>query len=232
MKPIASRRWCHGRRRPELIDGDPLPRRCSTTPTAASPSTPVRTSCTSTPSQATGTPRRSSSRCRGAGPHAALARVPDALGSAARISGERVADLSDMVHADLRGTTTCAHLNDVLRSLAGVRTRWSGGRDSGHDLRPRGQGGPRHRCVAQCGRGDRGGVGRGGRRGQVRRPVDVGRAAADAGHARRHRCRIEAAGGDGLAVPTNLAKPHEVEAMVSTTVEHFGGSTSSSTTPP
>ena len=33
---------------------------------------------------------------------------------------------------------------------------------------------------------------------------------------------IEAAGGNALAVPTNLAKPHEVEAMVATTVDHFG----------
>jgi NAD(P)-dependent dehydrogenase (short-subunit alcohol dehydrogenase family) len=34
--------------------------------------------------------------------------------------------------------------------------------------------------------------------------------------------RIEAANGNGLAVPTNLAKPQEVEAMVATTVDHFG----------
>ena len=34
--------------------------------------------------------------------------------------------------------------------------------------------------------------------------------------------RIEAAGGSGLAVPTNLAQPDEVEAMVATTVDHFG----------
>ncbi len=34
--------------------------------------------------------------------------------------------------------------------------------------------------------------------------------------------RIADAGGDALAVPTNLAKPHEVEAMVQRTVDHFG----------
>ena len=34
--------------------------------------------------------------------------------------------------------------------------------------------------------------------------------------------RIEAAGGTALAVPTNLADPAEVEAMVATTVAHFG----------
>lgn len=34
--------------------------------------------------------------------------------------------------------------------------------------------------------------------------------------------QIEAAGGQALAVPTNLADPAEVEAMVATTVEHFG----------
>src|SRR5436190_73256 len=34
--------------------------------------------------------------------------------------------------------------------------------------------------------------------------------------------RIEAAGGTALSVPTNLADPAEVEAMVATTVDHFG----------
>ncbi len=34
--------------------------------------------------------------------------------------------------------------------------------------------------------------------------------------------RIEAAGGTALAVPTNLAEPAEVEAMVATTVDRFG----------
>ncbi len=47
---------------------------------------------------------------------------------------------------------------------------------------------------------------RSGRRGRSTRPLP----------------RIEAAGGNALAVPTNLAKPHEVEAMVATTVDHFG----------
>jgi hypothetical protein len=45
---------------------------------------------------------------------------PNALASARRIAGEHVADLRAKVHADFRGTTTCTHLNDVLRSLAGI----------------------------------------------------------------------------------------------------------------
>ena len=45
---------------------------------------------------------------------------PNALASAGRIVGEAVTDLRAKVHADFRGTTTCTHLNDVLRSLAGV----------------------------------------------------------------------------------------------------------------
>jgi Protein of unknown function (DUF2889) len=45
---------------------------------------------------------------------------PNALASASRISGEPVADLRVKVHRDFRGITTCTHLNDVLRSLAGV----------------------------------------------------------------------------------------------------------------
>ena len=45
---------------------------------------------------------------------------PNALASAARIAGEPVAGLRAKVHADFRGTSTCTHLNDVLRSLAGV----------------------------------------------------------------------------------------------------------------
>ena len=34
--------------------------------------------------------------------------------------------------------------------------------------------------------------------------------------------RIADAGGDAIAVPTNLAKDAEVERMVATTIEHFG----------
>ena len=45
---------------------------------------------------------------------------PNALVSAGRVAGEAVGDLRTKVHADFRGTTTCTHLNDVLRSLAGV----------------------------------------------------------------------------------------------------------------
>ena len=45
---------------------------------------------------------------------------PGAVASAGRLVGEAVAGLRPKVHADFRGTTTCTHLNDVLRSLAGV----------------------------------------------------------------------------------------------------------------
>jgi len=45
---------------------------------------------------------------------------PNALASATRIAGEPIGGLRAKVHEDFRGTTTCTHLNDVLRSLAGV----------------------------------------------------------------------------------------------------------------
>lgn len=45
---------------------------------------------------------------------------PRALASAGRIVGEPVAGLRPKVHAEFTGTGTCTHLNDVLRSLAGV----------------------------------------------------------------------------------------------------------------
>jgi hypothetical protein len=51
---------------------------------------------------------------------------PNALTSAVRIAGERVTGLRARVHADFRGITTCTHLNDVFRSLAGV-TALAGG---------------------------------------------------------------------------------------------------------
>ena len=45
---------------------------------------------------------------------------PGAIASAGRIVGEPVDALRSKVHADFTGTSTCTHLNDVLRSLAGV----------------------------------------------------------------------------------------------------------------
>jgi hypothetical protein len=45
---------------------------------------------------------------------------PGALASAGRIVGQEVAGLRPLVAADFTGTTTCTHLNDSLRSLAGV----------------------------------------------------------------------------------------------------------------
>jgi hypothetical protein len=45
---------------------------------------------------------------------------PGALGSAARIVGQPVTALRDLVTVDFKGTSTCTHLNDVLRSVVGA----------------------------------------------------------------------------------------------------------------
>jgi hypothetical protein len=45
---------------------------------------------------------------------------PGALVSAGRIVAEPAAALRQLVASDFTGTTTCTHLNEVLRSLAGV----------------------------------------------------------------------------------------------------------------
>lgn len=45
---------------------------------------------------------------------------PAAVGSAARVEGVPVSELRRHVRAELRGPTTCTHLNDTLRSLADV----------------------------------------------------------------------------------------------------------------
>jgi hypothetical protein len=45
---------------------------------------------------------------------------PMAAASAGRLVGHRVDELPDLVRAELRGTTTCTHLNDLLRSLGGL----------------------------------------------------------------------------------------------------------------
>jgi len=45
---------------------------------------------------------------------------PRALASAGRIVGHPVSDLRPLVSTSFKGITTCTHLNDVLRSLAGV----------------------------------------------------------------------------------------------------------------
>jgi Protein of unknown function (DUF2889) len=42
---------------------------------------------------------------------------PAAAASAGRLNGERLDDVHAVVTADLRGTSTCTHLNDLLRSL-------------------------------------------------------------------------------------------------------------------
>lgn len=56
----------------------------------------------------------------------AVARVlpwpecPGAVRSAGRIVGQPVSALRQLVASDFKGTSTCTHLNDVLRSLAGA----------------------------------------------------------------------------------------------------------------
>jgi hypothetical protein len=45
---------------------------------------------------------------------------PGAIGSERRLLGRQLMELRDMVLAELVGTTTCTHLNDTLRSLAGL----------------------------------------------------------------------------------------------------------------
>jgi hypothetical protein len=53
---------------------------------------------------------------------------PAALASAQRVVGVALDDLPAVVRADFRGTSTCTHLNDTLRSLAdlGVLATWAG----------------------------------------------------------------------------------------------------------
>lgn len=45
---------------------------------------------------------------------------PAAAASARRVSGRAPHELRDVVRSELRGTSTCTHLNDLLRSLADV----------------------------------------------------------------------------------------------------------------
>jgi Protein of unknown function (DUF2889) len=45
---------------------------------------------------------------------------PVAAASADRLAGQRVEDVRDFVRSSLRGTSTCTHLNDLLRSLGDV----------------------------------------------------------------------------------------------------------------
>jgi hypothetical protein len=50
------------------------------------------------------------------------AECPVAAASADRLVGRDVATVRDLVRAELRGTFTCTHLNDLLRSLGDVGT--------------------------------------------------------------------------------------------------------------
>ena len=42
---------------------------------------------------------------------------PAAADSAPRLNGHAAAEIRDLVRREFRGTTTCTHLNDLLRSL-------------------------------------------------------------------------------------------------------------------
>lgn len=46
---------------------------------------------------------------------------PAAAASAARLDGRAVDELRDLVRREFKGTSTCTHLNDLLRSLADLR---------------------------------------------------------------------------------------------------------------
>jgi hypothetical protein len=57
---------------------------------------------------------------------------PLAAASARRLVGRRVGELPDLVRAEFRGTTTCTHLNDLLRSLGGLAALAAAVPDTGH----------------------------------------------------------------------------------------------------
>ena len=46
---------------------------------------------------------------------------PAAIGSAVRVKGMMLSELRNRVRAEFVGTSTCTHLNDLLRSLEDVR---------------------------------------------------------------------------------------------------------------
>ena len=52
---------------------------------------------------------------------------PAAAASISRIVGREVSTLRDLVRHGFSGPSTCTHLNDVIRSLADVRTLWVSG---------------------------------------------------------------------------------------------------------
>jgi hypothetical protein len=45
---------------------------------------------------------------------------PAAAASAGRLVGHPVTDIRGVVRQDLRGVTTCTHLNDLLRSMGDI----------------------------------------------------------------------------------------------------------------
>jgi hypothetical protein len=52
---------------------------------------------------------------------------PSAAASAQHVVGIEAEDLREVVRDELTGTTTCTHLNDVLRALADAPTLWAAG---------------------------------------------------------------------------------------------------------
>jgi hypothetical protein len=61
---------------------------------------------------------------------------PSAAASASLMVGAPVADLRALVRRELRGTATCTHLNDLLRSLADVAVllRWADPQGAGREV--------------------------------------------------------------------------------------------------
>ena len=210
MVPKSVRR----RRRLDVIDGDPLTRR------RPLPRQPPRRRCRRGHPPRVHAPGHGRSdtlvvlSCEAQARTLPWPECPNALASAARIAGEPVADLRAKVHADFRGTTTCTHLNDVLRSPGGDQRTL--GRPA-MTLRPR-------RARSALVTGASRGVGAAIAVALAEAGADVACAARSTSDAPQRTpgtldetvARIEAAGGNALAVPTNLAKPHEVEAMVAT----------------
>ena len=208
--------------------------RCSSATPTSTP-TAWRRSSTSTPSTSPSTRRRARSSsidpaptcCRGRS-----ARGP--LASAGRLVGQPLADLRPWVRETFVGTSTCTHLNDVLRGVADVG-RMIDLIDTAGDARSRAaigaiacgsrprisgpvrrQGRNRHRCR----------VGHRGRDRTARWPPkapSVTVADLDATRAEAVVDAIVAAGGIARAQAVDVADPTAVAAMVADTVAAYGG---------
>jgi hypothetical protein len=62
------------------------------------------------------------SRCHAVPRVLPWSECPEAAASASRLDGLNVDELRERVSKEFRGTTTCTHLNDLLRSLADLGT--------------------------------------------------------------------------------------------------------------